>query len=263
MNTKEMLEKVKSAVKAAAQIIPTTVEDSDIIGKDGKANYATEYDLAVQKNLFEALRKICPEAKLIGEEDIGETSTESTKAFIVDPIDGTTNFMHGVRKSAICVAYAENDAVLLGVVYDPYADEMFTAVKGGGAYLNGKKISVSERNLENSLVIFGAAPYYEELISKSLKAAEKLLRASQDIRRFGSGALEICYVACGRADVQFELVLCPWDYAAASLVLEEAGGIISDINGGKLSLEKKCSVLSANKVAYEDAKRIISECVGD
>ncbi len=256
-----MLNKLKDemikAVKDAAGIIPKNVTDKEIVAKDGKNNFVTYYDMEVQKRLFACLKKLCPDAHLVGEEDIGEESRKAEKAFIVDPIDGTTNFIHGMKKSAVSVAYTENNQVKIGVVYDPYMDEMFTAVKGEGAFLNGNKIKVSEKKLGEGLVFFGASPYYTEMIDKTFLTAREFMKNSHDIRRLGAASLEICYVACGRAEVQFEYVLCPWDYAAAGFILEEAGGIAGNMEGGKLSLERKDSTLCSNKAAYEDAKKII------
>ena len=134
----------------------------------------------------------------------------------------------------------------MGVVYNPYLDEMFYAQRGKGAYLNGRRISVSGNPLKNGIVIFGTSPYYEELNRASFELAYDYFKKSLDIRRSGSAALDLCSVAAGRAELFFELRLSPWDYAAASLIVEEAGGIVTTVEGGKITLGESCSVLAKN-----------------
>ena len=134
----------------------------------------------------------------------------------------------------------------MGVVYNPYIDEVFTAVKGQGAFLNGKPIHVSSQPLENGVVIFGTAPYYEELAKASFDMAYEYFCKALDVRRSGSAALDLCNIAAGRAELFFELRLCPWDYAAGSLIVEEAGGVVTTIDGGEITLNESCGVLATN-----------------
>ncbi len=256
----EILEQMKQVVLKAAEIIPGSF-DEEVIDKTGKANYATEYDLKVQETLYRELRKLVPEATMIGEEDIGEENHLGDKAFIIDPIDGTINFARNMRMSTISVAYAEGGNIIAGVVYNPYSGEMFAAAKGEGATLNGKKIAVAEKPLSQALVFMGAAPYYEEMISKTFRIAEQFLRIGHDIRRFGTAAYEMCCVACGRADVMFEVILSPWDFGAARLILEESGGKITDMYGKELPPDKKSSVLAASETAYDDALKVIADII--
>ncbi|MBQ3053657.1 MAG: inositol monophosphatase [Clostridia bacterium] len=255
---KEITKKIETAVKAASKIIPSSLGEGRVISKDGRGNFATEYDLAVQRALIKSLKEICPEAYIIGEEDTEGNGGTGENAFVIDPIDGTTNFMHNMKKSAISVAYAEKGIVKSGVVFDPYLDEMFTASYGGGAYLNGEKISVSERNIEYGVVFFGASPYYDHLIDYSINLAGEFLKRCTDIRRLGVASLELCYVACGRGEAQFELVLSPWDYSAAQLIITEAGGIATDMKGRPLPVDKKSSVMVSNKVCRKDVEKIIN-----
>lgn len=255
----EIQRKMEQIVTETAKIIPDSFDNAEIFDKTGKANYATEYDLKVQKALYKALRELVPEATMVGEEDIGEENRMGEKVFIIDPIDGTMNFARNMRMSTISVAYGEHGDIKAGVVYNPYSKEMFSAAKGKGATLNGKKITVSKKVLNEAIIFVGAAPYYEEMISKTFKIAERFLRVGHDIRRFGSAAYDMCCVACGRGEVMFEVVLNPWDYAAAKLIIEEAGGRVTDMRGEELSIEKKCSVLAANKKAYDEAIKMVSD----
>ena len=217
--------------------------------KAGHANFVTEYDRKVQDRLRCGLLKTMPDAHFIGEEGSSQAFSPSGAFFIVDPIDGTTNFIRDYHASSISVALVVDGAAELGVVYNPYLDEMFTAQRGRGAFCNGNRLHVSSEPLENGLVIFGTSPYNEELSERSFKLAYSYFRKSIDVRRTGSAALDMCSVAAGRAELFFELSLSPWDYAAGALIVEEAGGIVTDIDGNALVYGRKSSVLARNKVA--------------
>ncbi len=226
--------------------------DSMTEEKSGRANFVTVYDKLVQKTLKEKLHEIMPEAHFVGEEEDIHESIESGYAFIVDPIDGTTNFIRDYHVSAISVGLLYDGKPKFGAVYNPYLDEMFTAEKGKGAFLNGKPIKVSTNKLENSVVLFGTSPYYPELSRKSFDMAYDYFTKSLDVRRSGSAALDLCSIASGRADLYFELKLSPWDYAAGSLIITEAGGEITDIDGKPIVYDKPCSVLASNGIANKN-----------
>lgn len=224
--------------------------DVHIDGKDGHANFVTNYDKQIQNELKKRLLAIYKDASFVGEEDDEKSSISDGFALIVDPIDGTTNFMKDYKMSCISVGITYNGEQVAGIVYQPYANEMYTAQLGQGAYLNGNPIHVSNSPLENSLVVFGTAPYYEELTDKSFAKAREVIRYCIDVRRSGSAALDLCSVAVGRADMFFEYRICPWDIAAGSIIVTEAGGQISTIEGTPITLEDKCSILATNGVTY-------------
>ena len=216
--------------------------------KSGIADLVTEYDTKVQSLLESGLKAILPEARFIGEEGSRDELTEDGYAFIVDPIDGTTNFIKDFHVSAISVALLKGYEVVAGVVYNPYLDEAFYAIKGQGAYCNDKKISVSSQPLSNGLVLFGSAPYDKELFPRTMEILSGYFNKALDIRRCGSAALDLCYVACGRAELYFELVVSPWDFAAGKLIVEEAGGVVTTLDGEPLSFDGKTSILAKNNV---------------
>lgn len=218
----------------------------DIQSKEGSANFVTDYDVRVQEKLKKGLADIIPDAHFIGEEGEQELFSEKGKYFIVDPIDGTTNFIKDYHMSCISVAYVEDGETCLAVIYNPYLDELFLAKRGDGAYCNGKRIHVSAQPLSNGVVLFGTSPYNAELAKKSFDMAYEYFCKALDVRRSGSAALDLCAVAAGRAELYFELKLSPWDYAAGALIVEEAGGIVTTIEGEKLSLEAPCSILAKN-----------------
>jgi len=219
-----------------------------IDAKSGRADLVTQYDKQVQERLRAGLGEIMPEAHFVGEEGSTQEYSPTGSFFIVDPIDGTTNFIKDYHLSSISVALVRDGAAELGVVYNPYTDEMFHAQRGQGAFCNGRRLHVSNEPLENAIVVFGTAPYHDELKEKSFKIAYDYFKKALDIRRSGSAALDLCSVAAGRAELFFELVLAPWDYAAGALIVEEAGGVASDMDGRELVYDRPCSVLARNKV---------------
>ncbi len=199
--------------------------------KTSKRDFVTEYDRHVQEMLTQKLREAIPDAHFFCEEMNEQDSLDAEHLFIIDPIDGTMNFVRGFHHSCISVAYANRGTVCVGVIYNPYVDEMFTAVLGRGALLNGRPIRVSDTCLSDSVVCFGTSPYAPELQSRSVGLAGKLLAEGLDLRREGSAALDLCSVAAGRAGLYFELQLSLWDYAAGALIVREAGGRCSRVDG--------------------------------
>lgn len=211
--------------------------------KEGKGNFVTDYDSRVQKALKTRLLSLVPGAAFLGEEDqMDHTDISKGYAFIVDPIDGTANFIRGYNASCVSVALAKDGYPILGVVYNPYQKEVYYAEKGRGAYQNGERIHASERSLEEGIVLFGVAPYNKELMQKSFETAYRYVSCAEDLRRSGSAALDLCMVASGRAEFFFEMVLSPWDYAAGALLVEEAGGFTGDLEGRPLTYDRKQTV---------------------
>jgi myo-inositol-1(or 4)-monophosphatase len=252
-----MINKITETVKAAGEIILSAHnQESSITAKEGKKNFVTKYDVAVQEFLFKELGKAFPEAEFVGEEGENDFSISGLR-FIIDPIDGTTNFMQDYRCSCISVALCQGNEVIAGVVYNPYTNELFSAEKGKGAYLNGNGISVSERPLSDGLALFGTSPYHPENTDETFALLRKVFDFSRDIRRSGSAAYDICMVACGRCEVFFEKCLQPWDIAAGALILTEAGGTVSNYEGEELNFSTPNDVVFANPKAYEEFKTLL------
>ena len=247
-----MLDVIISTVKEAGRLILSAHnQEAAVTAKEGKKNFVTKYDLAVQEFLFSELGKAFPEAEFIGEES--ENSFESSALrFIIDPIDGTTNFMQDYRCSCISVALCKENDILLGVVYNPYTDEIFSAQKGKGAYLNGERIKVSDRPLSDGLALFGTSPYHPENTDETFALVRKVFDFSRDIRRSGSAAYDICTVACGRREIFFEKSLQPWDIAAGTLIVKEAGGTALTYEGAAIGFSSPSDVVFANPKAYEE-----------
>ena len=182
----------------------------------------TAYDSLVQKTLISKLKILFPEAEFVGEEDGRSTYRKTGEyAFFIDPIDGTTNFINDFKASAICVGMARNGVLEIGVVYNPFRDELFYAQRGEGAFLNGQRLNIENKGLKEGILCIDTAPYNPEIRHAVFEQIEKLSYQSMDVRCVGSSALSICYLACGRAVGYLSPRLCVWDYAAASVILEE------------------------------------------
>ena len=247
----ELLAKIEKVVREAGKIVLSAKDIESVTHtKSSKADLVTAYDVRVENFLKENLLPLVPGALFFGEEEKENKNPEDNWVFIVDPIDGTANFVHGMAHSAVSVALAKGCEVQYAVCYHPYRDEMFTAKRGGGAFCNGKPIHVSDTPIEEGIFAFGTAPYNKALHPATLNLISQLYERSCDMRRMGSAVLDLCYLAIGRTDLFFEYELSPWDYAAASLVVEEAGGKITTLQGEKIPVIKKCSVFASNSVNY-------------
>ena len=190
-------------------------------------------DKTAEEQLVAGLGALLPEAVFLTEEETVEQQ-EGEFQWIIDPLDGTTNFLHQLPFFAISVALRHHEEIILGIVFEINRDECFYAWKGGGAFLNGKKIRVSDsKNLGDALVATGF-PYYDlSLVKPYLKILDFFMNNTRGIRRFGSAALDLAYVACGRFDAFFEYSLNAWDVAGGAIIVKEAGGIVKDFKGGE------------------------------
>ena len=243
----QILEQIIEVARDCGKLIKDADRSSlGIKDKAGKANFVTEYDCKVQNVAKEKLMQILPEADFLGEEADDNVDTTREYIFIVDPIDGTTNFIKDYHMSCISIGLVKNGERYLGVVYNPYLDELFYAIKGEGAFLNGERIHVSNEDLSNGIVLFGSSPYNTELAKASFELAYEYFTKALDIRRSGSAALDLCSVAAGRAELYFEMLISPWDFAAGALIVEEAGGIVTTLEGEKVPCFEKTSVVARN-----------------
>ncbi|WP_457596368.1 inositol monophosphatase family protein [Hydrogenimonas sp.] len=217
----------------------------------GLVDLVTQYDTAVEALLKERLAESLPDFTLIGEESDGEEA-RAERAVYIDPIDGTTNFVHAIPFCAVSVGVWEDGRPVAAAVYNPVQNELFTAERGGGAYLNGRPIGVSkEPKLQQSLVATGF-PYTKVEMGRDFRwvvaSMERLLPHTQDIRRLGAASLDLCYVALGTFEAFYECNLKPWDVAAGILLVEEAGGRITDHLGEPYRLGAPIVVATNGKV---------------
>lgn len=227
--------------------------------KYGTANFVTVFDVKVQNMLISGLLDIVPGAHFIAEEkDNAEIDLSDGICFIIDPIDGTANFIHDLQASAVSVGFFYDGEPVFSLIFDPYRDEMFYASKGEGAFLNGRPIHVSSRNLDKAMTAFGTSPYNRDTLGDiTFAIAKSLYMRTADLRRTGAAAIDLCNVACGRTDVFFEVILSPWDFAGGWLIISEAGGKLTDFNGKTPVFSKPSSVLCTNGSLHEEVLDIL------
>jgi myo-inositol-1(or 4)-monophosphatase len=225
----------------------------------GAFNMVTEVDRKTEEIVIKTLRKHFPGDGFLSEEAGGKEGTTGRK-WVIDPLDGTTNYAHGFPFYAVSIALEENGKPVFGAVFDPERNELFSAHKGRGAYLNGKPIKVSGvSKLEKSLLATGFSYKIADLKDNNICHFTNLLFASQAVRRAGSASLDLCYVACGRFDGFWELELNPWDTAAAWLIVKEAGGEVTTFSGTPYSHYLKEILATNGKIHKEMSQVLIAE----
>ncbi len=221
-----------------------------------KNDFVTDVDLAISGFLKEKLREIDPSVGFLSEEEKGSLSDN---CWILDPIDGTTNLIYGYNLSSVSLGHYYNGQIIYGIVYNPFTEEIFTAEKGKGAYYNHKlQLKVSSRTISESLIEFGAGSTHKENAEESFRLVIEIFKHCVDVRRICSSAIDLCYIAAGRIDGYFEKVLKPWDLAAGSLILEEAGGKITDYKGDPLQFATSTSAVASNGVIHDFLIKTIS-----
>lgn len=261
-----------------------TREDSQHITVKGDSNFVTEVDTNIEKAMKEHLSALYPEIQFMGEEGDNSNIDFSYPLWILDPVDGTSNLIHDFQNSSMSLALAVDKQVVFGIIYHYSTKEYFYAKKGEGAYIgqNASPMQVSSLNentagtaiwsknatplhvsntteLSRSLVSFGTSPYDKATLGeKNCETLKQIFFLCEDIRRIGSAAIELAYVAAGRVDIYLERNLKPWDYAAAIIIIEEAGGIITDYKGQAVDISKPCDILAGNKIIHKKLRNEIT-----
>ncbi|MBI5218506.1 MAG: inositol monophosphatase [Bacteroidia bacterium] len=231
---------------------------SEKIETKGLHNYVTYVDKTAEKKLVEGLLKLLPESGFIVEEETIKKTDEKFN-WIIDPLDGTTNYIHGLPPFAVSIGLREHDEMVAGVIYEVSHDECFYAWKGSRAYLNEKEIHVSDITKVTDSLIATGFPYYNyNRLAKFLATIEYFMKNSHGLRRLGSAATDMAYVACGRFEAFYEYGLSPWDVAAGALIVERAGGTVTDFNGGLDYIFGK-ELVSSNTHIHEEFFSIIKE----
>jgi len=254
---KDMQSVASQAALKAGRILRDNIHGIREITYKGDINLVTEMDMKSERAVVETLLASFPDHGIIAEE---ETAIRNDSGFtwIIDPLDGTTNYAHGYPCFSISIALEQEGEIVLGVVYDPMRDELFTARKGEGAYLNGRPIRVSEIDTLIKSLLATGFPYDRTVSDRNnMDYFHDLLMASQEVRRDGSAALDLCSVACGRFDGFWELKLKPWDVAAGSLIVQEAGGMVSGLTGKPSSIRDD-EVLVSNGIIHGQMIEVLS-----
>ena len=242
---------------AGRKMVRARPSDAMIHQKEGLANFCTDYDMEIQRFLIRGFSEILPGAAFFGEEDTegnAGADAQGEFTFYIDPIDGTTNFMFDYHHSCISVGLAHREQMIAGFVYHPYINEMYVAIRGKGSYLNGKRLYLQDRSVEEGIVEFGCARYNEAGIDWLFRVVKEMFQNSLSIRCGGSAALGLCRAASGSNTVYLELKLQPYDYAAASVILEEAGGVITQIDGSPITLHEGCSIIGGTPKAWKESR---------
>lgn len=246
-------------------------ENSKHITQKGDANFVTEVDTNIEQAMKERLSSLYPEIQFMGEEKDNSEIDFSGCVWILDPVDGTSNLIHDFQNSSLSLALAIKKEVVFGVIYHYYTKEYFFAKKGEGAYIGNMSNALSgsythfplnvsnTTELSRSLVSFGTSPYDKSSLGeKNCETLKQIFFLCEDIRRIGSAAIELAFVAAGRVDLYLERNLKPWDYAAAIVIIEEAGGCITDYHGQPIDISKPCDILAGNRTIHEKLRNSIT-----
>lgn len=260
--------------KLCFQVQEIARETGNFIRKEGKkisasdveiksvSSLVTYVDKTAEVYIVSALKKLIPDSGFVAEEGTAGRNNEKYTWF-VDPLDGTTNFIHGITPHSVSIALMEADELVLGVVYEVGLDEMFFAWKDSPAFLNGKEIKVATASKSEDTLIATGFPYYDfEKTEKYIDALRQFMKTTRGIRRLGSAAVDLCYVAAGRFDGFYEHALHAWDVAAGVFILKKAGGKVSDFNGGKNWLFGG-EIVAASTNYFKIFFKIINKYLGD
>ena len=259
MNLKEITQEVNRIARETGKFIREerekfTLSDVEVKGLNSLVSYV---DKEAEKRIVRELRNLVPNAAIIGEEDDYKDSGDYT--WVIDPLDGTTNFVHGIPTCAVSIALMKNREHVIGTVYEVSLDECFYAWKNGGAWLNGKSIRVSQQNEFSKSLIATGFPYYDfRYLQEYLELLSQLMKQTHGLRRLGSAATDLAYVACGRFEGFYEYGLSPWDVAAGALIVREAGGTVSDFSNGEDFVFGK-EIIADNTSIHGELQQLIEE----
>lgn len=248
----------KEAAREAGTFIKSKWQTGVTVEYKGAINLVTEVDRQAEKLIVTHLQKNFPTHDILAEEGSGQKK-DSDYRWVIDPLDGTTNFAHGYPLFAVSLALQHKGQTVLGIVYEPLREELFHALKNGGAFLNDKKISVSKvQKLDRALVATGFAYNLREAAHNNIDEFQRVLLKAQAVRRDGVAAIDLCYVACGRYDGFWEGGLFPWDVAAGVLAIEEAGGRVTRFDGSSFSIFDK-EILVTNGCFHEEISNLLTQ----
>lgn len=246
----------RAAVDAGKYILDRMGKIEEVTYKDGPNNFVTDVDKASEKIIIDTIRQVFPGHSILAEES-GEQQSDDEIKWVIDPIDGTVNYAHSFPFFCVSIGVMRNGAVEVGVVYEPVRGELFSAVKGSGALLNGEEIKVSEvSSVRDALVGTGFAYSVEGRLS-NMQLFGKMSGKAQGLRRAGAAALDLCYVACGRMDGFWEMNLSPWDTAAGHLMVSEAGGKVSTLDGREYDIYSR-DILATNGSVHSELADILN-----
>lgn len=260
-NYKEELNAAKKAAAKASVVIKNYAQKTSLdVRLKGKNDLVTDADVNSEKKIIEVLTQAFPDDQILAEESQVKSSLPNGRIWIIDPIDGTTNFAHGFPVYCISIALWVDKVPKVGLVYEVANDELFTAVDGKGAFMNGEQIYISKNDDPSSSLIGTGFPYNNlNLVDNYLKLFRRMMEKTHGVRRPGSAAWDLCNVACGRFEGFYEYGLSPWDVAAGSLIIKEAGGVVTDWQGMDNWMFGE-RIIAGNKSVHSFLKQEIQQC---
>lgn len=251
---KPTIEFITNLAKGAGEILRAGYGEIHRIDFKGPIDMVTEIDCEAEEYIVSKIKDAFPSHSIIAEES-GKTDGKKENRWFIDPVDGTSNYARGLPIFASSIAYAEKSKMQLGCVYDPIRDECFYAEKGEGAWLNGEAIHVSgTRELINAMLVTGF-PYDIHKKENNINHFSNIIREVHTLRRLGSAALDLVYVAAGRLDGYWEIDICPWDIAAGTLIVEEAGGMVTTIHGDPVYMRPPYDLIVSNGILHDKLLR--------
>ena len=254
----ELLSDICALAKECGAMILDRSSLTEVDDKGTDSNLVTNMDIRVQNHIAKRALALLPDSRIVGEEGGHQDTTATTYTWVFDPIEGTSNYVRDIGCSVISIGLFKDGAPYAGVVYNPYRDELFSAELGNGAFLNGKKIEVSTRDFSHGHLCSAMSLYKKEYAPPCFRIIEKVYAESDDLRRMGAAAYELCMLAAGRVELYFEIRLSPWDAAAAYPIITEAGGYIECLHQKGFPLDRPFPLIAANsKESFARLKEIV------
>lgn len=254
-NSPQLQVAIRAAKEAGNYLVRNLGKVRKVREKTGPTDLVTEFDFAVQQKVIDLIGSEYPSHGIVAEE--GTANREGSAKWIIDPIDGTTNYIHSYPFFSVSIAWMVDDKIEVGVVYAPILDELFAAVREEGAWLNERDIAVSrQKRLDEALLATGF-PYEKKQVARAIEHFNSMVKTSRGIRRDGSAAIDLCYVAAGRIDGFWELGLGSWDIAAGWIIVEEAGGTVSTIAGDPYVLDDSDDILASNGLIHDTLTQML------
>ena len=260
MSFNEFIETAQQAARTAGDVLQEWSQKFTVSEKSRK-NLVTEADVASQTAIFEAIHGKYPDHSFLGEEDLAVENASSEYRWIIDPLDGTANYVHRFPYYGVSIALEYRGELVVGVIFDPNRDEMFSAAQGEGASLNGERISASDVDTLYEAMCVASLPVGATGEEPQIRQFLHALPRVQSVQRTGSAALNLCYVACGRIAAYWSGTLKPWDQAAGAVIVREAGGNVSRMNNSPFEVERPDLLASNGRAIHADLSRILSEVV--
>lgn len=253
-----MLETASEAARTGGRILQDWRSEFSVSEKS-RANLVTEADFASQQAIYETLKGAFPEHGFLGEEGLSEAGADPDYRWIIDPLDGTGNYVHGFPYYCVSIGLEYQGRMVVGAIYDPTREELFSAVEGAGAWRDHQRIRVSETDQLRDAMCVASLPNAADPANAAFRRFVNVLPEAQSLQRFGSAAMNLAYVACGALDAFWSTTLYPWDIAAGVIIVQEAGGVVTQLDGTRLDIEKAEILTTATPALQKELMPYLNE----